>query len=86
MDRLQNPEAVMNKCDVCGNTTFHVTRTEEVFNLDGHFVLVEHIPARICDRCGDASFDRETTENIRRMVHGHKQAERTLNVDVFAYT
>jgi len=64
------------KCDVCGNATFHNRQVEEVFRLDGHLVMVEDIPARLCARCGDATFDRETTEAIRRMVHGKKRLMR----------
>ncbi len=75
----------MNRCDVCGNTTFHAQETEEVFHIDAQLVMVEGIPARVCDRCGDATFDREATEAIRRMVHGHKQATRHVSMDVYAY-
>ena len=75
----------MNKCDVCGNTTFRQQQVEEVFHIDDHLVMVEGIPARVCDRCGDATFDRETTESIRRMTHGEKSPTRRVNVDVFAF-
>jgi hypothetical protein len=33
-------------------------------------VLVENIPASVCARCGEATFSRETTERIRRMLYG----------------
>jgi YgiT-type zinc finger domain-containing protein len=75
----------MTKCDVCGNTSFHRKHVEEVFHIGGHLVVVEGIPARVCDRCADATFERETTETIRRMVHGEKRPTRQVNVDVFAY-
>jgi len=75
----------MNRCDVCGNTTFRQQQVEEVFHIDDHLVMVEGIPARVCDRCGDATFDRETTESIRRMAHGEKSPTRRVNVDVFAF-
>jgi len=47
--------------------------------------MVEGIPARVGDRFGDATFDRETTESIRRMVHGKKRPTRREEVDVFAF-
>jgi YgiT-type zinc finger domain-containing protein len=75
----------MNKCDVCGNSTSRLAQVEEVFHIEDHLVMVEGIPARVCDRCGDATFDRETTESIRRMVHGAKRPTRSVNVDVFAF-
>jgi YgiT-type zinc finger domain-containing protein len=75
----------MIKCDVCGNTSFGRKQVEEVFHIGGQLVVVEGIPARVCDRCGDATFDRETTESIRRMLHGENRPTRRMNVDVFAY-
>ena len=38
--------------------------------IDGNPILVEGIPATICARCGETMFSRETTELIRRKVHG----------------
>jgi YgiT-type zinc finger domain-containing protein len=43
---------------------------DEVFVINGKYALVEGIPASICTRCGEATLSRETTERIRRMVHG----------------
>ncbi len=73
------------KCDVCGNTTFCERNVQEIFNLEGHLVLVEGIPARVCERCGETTFARETVESIRLMAHGTKQPTRRENVDVFAF-
>ena len=75
----------MNKCDVCGNTTFRQQQVEEVFHIENHLVMVEGIPARVCDRCGDATFDRQTTESIRRMAHDENRPKRRVNVDVFEF-
>ncbi|MBI5082162.1 MAG: YgiT-type zinc finger protein, partial [Chloroflexi bacterium] len=48
-------------------------------------VLVEHIPARVCARCGEAVFSRETTEHIRRIVHGEAKPLRTMQLNVFSF-
>jgi YgiT-type zinc finger domain-containing protein len=58
---------------------------DEVFVINGKHVLVEGIPANVCARCGEATFSRETTERIRRMVHGEAQPVRVAAMDVFAY-
>ena len=75
----------MKQCDVCGNRDFHDASVQEVFHIGSQMVLVENIPAVVCDRCGEATFSRETVEKIRRMVHGEKCPDRKINVDVFAY-
>ena len=47
---------------------FVISRISEVFNLGGRRVLVEQITALVCVRCGEPTFSREATEQIRRMV------------------
>jgi len=74
----------MFNCHVCGNTTAKEGFVNEIFTVDGRRVLVEHIPAQICDRCSEPTFSRETTEKIRRLVHGTEQPVKTVPLDVFA--
>ena len=74
----------MTKCDVCGNGSFHPERRDEVFRIEGRMVMVEQIPARVCDRCGDVTYDRETVEHVRATVHGGSQPVRHMDLDVFA--
>jgi HTH-type transcriptional regulator/antitoxin MqsA len=59
---------------------------QEVFLIDGRFVLVENIPATVCGQCGEATFSRETTEKIRRMVHGGAEPIKTVPPDVFPFS
>jgi YgiT-type zinc finger domain-containing protein len=66
----------MFRCHVCGATEAHQTSVDEVFAINGKYVLVEGIPASICTRCGEATFSCEKTERIRRMVHGEAQPVR----------
>ncbi len=73
----------MFKCHVCGHTAARNEFVSEVFTIEGRRALVERIPARVCEHCGEAVFSRETTEQIRRMVHSARPA-RTVPLDVFA--
>ena len=73
----------MYRCQVCGHTAAKSAFVSEVFNIEGRRVLVEHIPAQVCEHCEEATFSRETTESIRRLVHDAKPA-RTVPLDVFA--
>lgn len=72
-------------CCVCGSTEAHDELVDEVFQLDGKPVLVQSIPARVCSRCGEATFSRVTTEKIRRMVHGAAEPVKAVQMDVFAF-
>jgi len=73
----------MFKCHVCGGTAARNEFVSEVFTIDARRVLVEHIPAQVCERCGEPTFSRETTENVRRLVHEARPAK-TVPLDVFA--
>ena len=73
-------------CDVCGSTEAKEELVSEVLTIDGKRVLVEAIPAKVCQRCGEATFSRATTERIRRMVHGEAQPVRAEVVEVFSYS
>ncbi len=75
----------MFRCNVCGSGQAHQELVEELFMIDGKPVLVQNIPARVCDRCGDETFSRETTEKVRRMVHGEAQPLRSVRMDVLAF-
>ena len=73
----------MFSCQVCGGTAARNEFVSEVFTVDGRRVLVEHIPAQVCERCGEPTFSRETTESVRRLVHEARPAK-TVSLDVFA--
>ena len=75
----------MFKCHVCHFEESHTEWVSEIFQIDGKFYLVENIPAIVCSRCGEETFDRETTERIRTMLHGAGEPTKSISVDVFSY-
>ncbi len=76
----------MFQCHVCGNTIAKTALVSEVFTVGDRRVLVEQIPAQVCERCGESVFSRETTEKIRQLVHGAARPAKTVPLDVFALT
>lgn len=70
----------------CGSTQAKQEVVTEVFAIDGKPILVEGIPATVCARCGEATFSRETTERICRMVRGEAKPVRDEVLEVYAYT
>lgn len=74
----------MFECQVCGNNSAREELVSEVFTIEDRRVLVEGIPAKVCERCGEAVFTAETGEKIRRIVHGEFPPDRTVSLDVFA--
>jgi len=74
----------MFTCHVCGSNSAREESISEVFELEGRRVLVEQIPAQVCERCGEPVFSAATAESIRRVLHGEGQPTGTLTLDVFA--
>lgn len=75
----------MSKCEVCGGTVMRTELVAEVFLVDGKRILVEQIPARVCTHCGERTFSRETTEKVRRMVHGEVTPVGVVELEVYEF-
>ena len=74
----------MFSCHVCGHNAAKPEFVSDVFEVDGRRVLVEHIPACVCEHCGEATFVRETAEQVRRLVHDSGPPLKTVPLEVFA--
>jgi HTH-type transcriptional regulator/antitoxin MqsA len=75
----------MFKCHVCHSEESQTELVSEIFEIDEKFYLVEQIPAIVCSRCGEETFSRETTEQIRVMLHSKAQPIKSISVDVFSF-
>lgn len=75
----------MFTCSVCGSKESSEEFVEEVFRIDGKYVLVDQIPARVCDRCGEETFSPETTERVRLLVHGKAKPTKSIALKVFDF-
>ena len=75
----------MFTCSVCGAGDSREELVEEIFRIDGKYVLVDRIPAMVCARCGEESFSRETTERIRLMVHRRTSPVKSVALKVFEF-
>ena len=86
VDRPLSEEINMLTCSTCGAKGNREEFVEEVFRIDGKHVLVDHIPASVCARCGEESFSRETTERVRLLVHGKAKPTKSIALKVFELT
>jgi HTH-type transcriptional regulator/antitoxin MqsA len=75
----------MFHCHVCGSTRARENFVDEVFRIDHKHILVEQIPAQVCENCGEMIFSRKTTEKIRQMIHGKAKPMKSVSMDVFSY-
>lgn len=75
----------MFTCIVCSADQSLTELVEEVFKVDGRYALVGDVPATVCQRCGERSFSRETTEKVRLLVHGQATAARSVPLQVYEF-
>ena len=71
------------KCLVC-----HHDMTEHHVTLDlrygGELVVIEEVPALVCDNCGERVFTPDVTRQVQERAQQHHKATRTLVVPVFS--
>ena len=75
----------MFMCSVCHSHESREELVEEIFQIDGKYVLVDHIPATVCVGCGEETFSRETTEKVRLLVHGQAKPTKSIALEVFEF-
>ena len=75
----------MSNCHVCYGREAREELVDEVFCIDGKYVMVDGVPAVVCGQCGEHTFSGETAEKIRLMVHGEGKAVRSLSMQVFKF-
>lgn len=76
----------MFSCAVCGCQQSRAGLVDEVFNVDGEYVLVESIPAEVCTRCGEQSVSVETFEAVRLAIKGGTVPARSIQMRVFEFS
>ena len=75
----------MFSCAVCGCKQSRTDPVDEVFNVDGEYVLVERIPAEVCTRCGEQSVSIETFKAIRLAIKGGVVPARAVQMRVYEF-
>ena len=80
---LTSPKAILQP--LCPAEESREERVDEVFCIDGQYILVGGIPAAICARCGEQAFSREAVEKIRSMVHSEAKAAKSVSMQVFDF-
>jgi len=62
------------KCIVCKNGETRPGSTTETYELGTAVVVVRGIPAEVCDQCGEAYTDAQTTRQLEAIVERARKA------------
>ena len=75
---------MVKRCRFCGGET--VLERVTVENSWGDTrALVENVPAQVCQQCGEKYFDAATCRTLDRLRQAPPDAQRTVQVSVYAY-
>jgi YgiT-type zinc finger domain-containing protein len=75
----------MFTCHVCGSHEAEKKLVSETFTVNGETVLVDHIPAKVCEQCGEIIFDIDTAEHVRLMLRDTSHPSRRITIPVFEF-
>ena len=72
------------KCDVCGSLMNEQMVTYTI-QLEEKLVVVEHVPAKVCDQCGERLYSPDTVERLQKTVWEQRSPSRVLQTSVFDF-
>lgn len=71
-------------CDSCSGTL--ISRTTHIdFRVKGELIMIEDVPAEVCNRCGEKYLSAEVDAGIESLLKSKPAAEKTITVPVFKW-
>jgi YgiT-type zinc finger domain-containing protein len=65
--------------------TFVEQRVNYVLEMDGRYIIIENVPARVCLETGERLFSPETVERLQQVIWERKEPARKIEVPVFEF-
>ena len=65
--------------------TFVEQRVTYTLELQGRFVIIEHVPARVSLQTGERFFSPETVEQLQKIVWERQEPSRVIETPVFEF-
>ena len=72
------------KCVFCSGETTKMTVTFSYEEGDKYF-LVEHVPAEVCERCGEKTYSPDVTDELLKFAKNKFKPVKKLEVPVFDF-
>lgn len=70
------------KCDICGGKRMQSLIDYSVF-YQGKPIVVENVPAEVCQQCGEQYFEPETVRMLQSVVWSKRKPKRTIETPVY---
>ena len=70
------------KCEYCDGTVKKRLVKKEVFKHKTGFVMLEHVPVGVCDKCGYRYYHSTILKLVKEVGDGKTQPERMESIQV----
>jgi len=75
----------MANCPICNLGEFESLKFDRPFAVDGHWVLVQNIPAQVCDTCGETTYAEADAARIQDILAGQETPVDFCRIPVFDF-
>ena len=72
------------KCVFCGGQ-MKSKKVSFVYDDAGQYLAVENVPALVCARCGEKTYDPSTTKQLLAYARNRRRPSKTFNMPVFDF-
>ncbi len=72
-------------CEVCGAGERQNRLVRYTLAMDDRCLIVEHVPAVVCDRCGETTFSPEIVERLQQTVWQAHEPSRVMETPVYEF-
>ena len=72
-------------CDVCAAGERRSQLIRYSLSMADHFILVDHVPAEVCDRCGEVTLRPEVVERLQQTVWQREPPARFVETPVYEF-
>ena len=84
MGRLQGEEVNIMKCVFCGGKVVK-SKVTFTYEEDDKHLIIEHVPAEVCKRCGEKMYSPEVTDELLRFARNEFKPARKIEVPVYDF-
>ena len=72
-------------CEVCGIGIREARLVRYELSIGERMVVVEHVPADVCPRCGETTFQPDVVERLQETIKRGGPAVRRIEVPVYEF-
>ena len=65
--------------------TMKETKVTYTLEMDGKFVIIENVPARVCEETGEQFFSPDTVERLQKTIWEHKKPKKTIETPIYEF-